>query len=242
MTCCGSESTPAGFVRCRAMKILVVEDDDKIASFLTKGLEEEGFAADRAADGLSGLKMASSDRYDAAVVDVMLPGMDGLSLVGELRTRGIRTPVLFLSAKSSVEDRVKGLQTGDDYLTKPFSFAEVVARIQSLIRRSNLTNDAEVLRCEDLELDVRSRAVRRAGRPIELRPREVMLLEMLMRQPGRVVSKTAILEKVYDYWFDPQTNVVDVLVHRLRTRIDKDFEPKLIQTIRGAGYVLRKEP
>jgi two-component system, OmpR family, response regulator len=224
------------------MKILVVEDDDKIASFLTKGLEEEGFAADRAADGLGGLKMASSDRYDAAVVDVMLPGMDGLSLVAELRTRGIRTPVLFLSAKSSVEDRVKGLRTGDDYLTKPFSFAEVVARIQSLIRRSNVSAEADVLRFEDLEIDLRARTVRRAGRPIELRPRELMLLEMLMRQPGRVVSKTAVLEKVYDYWFDPQTNVVDVLVHRLRSRIDKDFEPKLIHTIRGAGYVLRKEP
>jgi DNA-binding response OmpR family regulator len=224
------------------MKILIVEDDDKIASFLTKGLEAEGFATDRTADGLSGLRMASSGRYDAAVVDVMLPGMDGLSLVAEMRTRAIHTPVLFLSAKSSVEDRVKGLQTGDDYLTKPFSFAEVVARIQSLIRRSNRTADAGVLRFEDLELDVRSRAVRRAGKVIELRPREVMLLEMLMQNPGRVVSKTAILEKVYDYWFDPQTNVVDVLVHRLRSRIDKDFETKLIHTIRGAGYVLRKEP
>jgi two-component system, OmpR family, response regulator len=224
------------------MKILIVEDDEKIASFLTKGLDEEGFATDRSADGMSGLQMATSDRYDAAIVDVMLPGMDGLSLVAEMRRRGVQTPVLFLSAKSSVEDRVKGLQTGDDYLTKPFSFVEVVARIHSLIRRSNRTADVEVLRFEDLELDVRSRQVKRAGRPIELRPRELLVLEMLMRHPGRVVSKTAILEKVYDYWFDPQTNVVDVLVHRLRTRLDKDFEPKLIHTVRGAGYVLRKEP
>ncbi|HXY40430.1 MAG TPA: response regulator transcription factor [Vicinamibacteria bacterium] len=224
------------------MRVLVVEDDATIAGFVVKGLREAGFAADHARDGREGLAMALDQPYDAAIVDVMLPGLDGLALIRTLRERGRKTPVLILSARHSVEDRVKGLETGsDDYLTKPFAFAELLARVQALLRRSSGAAEATRLSYADLELDLLSRQVRRAGRPVELRPREFALLEYLLRHAGRVVSKTMIMAHVYDYQFDPHTNVIDVLVHRLRERIDRDFEPKLLHTVRGVGYVLKAE-
>jgi two-component system OmpR family response regulator len=222
------------------MRALIVEDDQTIASFVAKGLGEAGFAVDQAHDGRDGLERARSGPYDVAIVDVMLPGLDGLSLVESLRHAGVRTPVLFLSARHSVDDRVRGLQAGgDDYLVKPFAFAELLARVQALVRRSAPSAEPTRLVLADLEIDLLSREVRRAGRKIELRPKEWALLEYLMRQAGRVVSKTMILAHVYDYSFDPGTNVVDVLVHRLREKIDQGFETKLLHTVRGAGYVLR---
>jgi two-component system OmpR family response regulator len=222
------------------MRVLIVEDDDTIASFVAKGLEEAGFAVDRAADGNLGLELALATPYDAAVVDVMLPGKDGLGLVENLRRRGVGIPVLFLSARHTVDDRVRGLQAGgDDYLVKPFAFAELLARVQALVRRASGPGEATRLSLGDLEMDLLSREVRRAGRKIELRPKEWALLEYLIRHAGKVVSKTMILAHVYDYSFDPGTNVVDVLVHRLRDRIDRDFEHKMLATVRGAGYVLR---
>jgi two-component system OmpR family response regulator len=225
-----------------SVRVLVVEDDETIASFVLKGLREAGFAADHASDGRKGLAMALAEPYDAAVVDLMLPGLDGLELIKTLRQRGIRTPVLILSARRSLDDRVKGLeQGGDDYLTKPFAFAELLARVQALVRRSTGAVEPTRLTVGDLELDLLSRQCRRAAKPLELRPREFALLEYLMRNAGRVVSKTMITAHVYDYRFDPGTNVVDVLVHRLREKIDRDFEPKLLQTVRGMGYVLKAE-
>jgi len=222
------------------MRVLVVEDDPKIASFVVKGLKQTGYAVDAFADGDEAHTMASTVSYDVAVVDVMLPGMDGLTLVQRLRKQGIRMPVIFLSAKASVEDRVKGLQAGgDDYLTKPFAFSELVARIQALIRRASQAAEPTRIEVGDLNLDLLTRGVVRGGRQIELQPREFSLLEYLMRHAGRVVTKTMILEHVYDYSFDPQTNVVDVLVSRLRQKIDRDFPVKMIHTIRGVGYVLK---
>ncbi len=223
------------------MRVLVVEDDKKIASFVTSGLKQSGFAVDHSADGEDALALASATPYDAAVVDIMLPKMDGLALVQQLRKNKIRTPIIFLSAKGSVEDRIKGLQTGgDDYLTKPFSFAELLARLQAIIRRSTQT-DSEPTRLSvaDITVDLLSREVTRAGQKIELQPREFALLEYLLRNPGKVVTKAMILEHIFDYSFDPQTNVVDVLVHRLRTKVDKEFPKKLIQTYRGIGYALK---
>lgn len=223
------------------MRVLVVEDDAKIASFIARGLKEAGFAVDVAADGLEGLHLALEGNYDAAVIDLMLPGLDGLSLIERLREKKVLTPVIILSARRSVDDRVRGLQAGgDDYLTKPFSFSELLARIQALIRRSSRVAEPTSLTVGDLHLDLLSREVTRAGRRISLPAKEFALLELLMRNAGRVVSKTTILERVYDYGFDPQTNVVDVLVHRLRAKVDRDFEPKLIHTVRGVGYVLRQ--
>ena len=222
------------------MRVLIVEDDETIASFVVKGLREAGFAADHARDGGEGLDLALAQPYDAAVVDLMLPGLDGLGLIRTLRERGIRTPVLILSARRSVDDRVKGLETGgDDYLTKPFAFAELLARVQALIRRSTGTAEPTRLVVGTLELDLLSRQCRRDGRAIDLRPREFALLEYLMRHAGRVLSKTMVMAHVYDYRFDPRTNVVDVLVHRLREKVDRDFEPKMIHTLRGMGYVLK---
>jgi two-component system OmpR family response regulator len=222
------------------VRVLIVEDDKAIASFVAKGLAEAGFVVDQAADGKTGLEMALATPYDVAIVDVMLPEMDGLTLVETLRQRGVRTPVLILSARHTVDDRVKGLQAGgDDYLVKPFAFPELLARVQALVRRGSGTTEATRLVAGDIEMDLLSREVRRAGRPIELRPKEFALLEVLMRNAGRVVSKTTILAKVYDYRFDPGTNVVDVLVHRLRDKIDRGFEKKVLQTVRGMGYVLK---
>jgi DNA-binding response OmpR family regulator len=222
------------------MRVLIVEDDETIAAFVAKGLREAGFAVDQSGDGREGLDRAVSSPYDVAIVDVMLPGLDGLALVEALRRRGVRTPVLFLSARHTVDDRVRGLQAGgDDYLVKPFAFAELLARVQALVRRASATNEPTRLAVGDLEMDLLTREVRRAGRRLELRPKEWALLEYLMRQGGRVVSKTMILAHVYDYSFDPGTNVVDVLVHRLREKVDHDFDRKLLQTVRGVGYVLR---
>ena len=220
------------------MRILVVEDDRKIASFVVKGLKQSGFAVDHAGDGEEGLILAQTTPFDAAVVDVMLPKLDGLSLVQSLRRQNIQIPVLILSAKASVDDRVKGLQAGgDDYLVKPFAFSELLARVQALIRRATKAPEPTRLTVGDLTLDLFTREVRRGAQKIDLQAREFSLLEFLMRHAGRVVTKTMILEHVWDYSFDPQTNVVDVLVFRLRNKIDKD--KKLLHTIRGVGYSLK---
>jgi two-component system, OmpR family, response regulator len=222
------------------MRALLVEDDASIAEFVMRGLKEGGFAIDRAGDGEAGLEAAVDQPYDVAIVDLMLPKRDGLSLIEELRRRGVSTPVLILSARRSVDDRVRGLQAGgDDYLTKPFAFAELLARVQALVRRASRAPEPTTLTVDDVVLDLLSRRVTRASAPIDLRPREFALLEYLMRNAGRVVSKTMILSHVWDYSFDPQTNVVDVLVSRLREKIDRPFEKKLLNTVRGVGYVLR---
>ena len=224
------------------MRVLIVEDDAKISSFIAHGLREAGFAVDQAGDGEEGLGLAKERPYDALVVDIMLPGMDGLTLIESLRRARNNTPVLILSARHSVDDKVRGFQKGgDDYLTKPYSFTELLVRVQALIRRAQAGAEGGALTVADLSLDPLARRVRRAGQPIELQPREYALLEYLMRNAGIVVSKTMILERIWDYHFDPQTNVVDVLVHRLRGKIDRGFEPKLLHTVRGAGYVLRAE-
>jgi two-component system OmpR family response regulator len=222
------------------VRALLVEDDPTIADFVARGLREAGFAVDQAADGDEGLQLASGRSHDVAIIDVMLPNRDGLSLIKELRRRQIATPVLILSARHTVGDRVTGLEAGgDDYLIKPFAFTELLARVQALIRRATAAPASTHLTVGDLTLDLRSRRAVRAGREIELRPREFALLDYLMRNAGRVVSKTMILSHVWDYSFDPRTNVVDVLVHRLRERIDRDFDHKMIQTVRGMGYVLQ---
>lgn len=223
------------------MRVLVVEDDKKIAAFVMNGLRQAGFAVDHASDGEEGLHLALHESYDAAVIDIMLPKLDGLSLIDELRRSGVTTPVLILSARRTVDDRVKGLEAGgDDYLTKPFAFSELLARVQALIRRSTGSTAATYLKAGELTMDLLTRRVVRAGEEIELQPKEFSLLEYFMRNPGRVVSKTLIMEHIYDYSFDPQTNVVDVLVCRLRNKLDKDFDKKMIQTIRGVGYVLKE--
>jgi len=220
------------------MRLLVVEDDSKIASFVVKGLREAGFAVDHCGDGEEALIIADATPYDALIVDLMLPGLDGLSVVQRLRAKGKRTPVLILSAKASVDDRVRGLQAGgDDYLTKPFAFTELLARVQALLRRATQGAEPTRLTCGDITLDLLTREASRAGERIDLQPREFSLLEFLMRHPGRPVSKTMILEHVWDYSFDPGTNVVDVLVHRLRAKIDPD--KTRLHTLRGVGYVLR---
>src|SRR5438552_10916441 len=222
------------------MRALLVEDDPTIAEFVVRGLREAGFAVDHEGDGEAGLAAAITSPYDVAIVDLMLPKRDGLSLIEEVRRRGVATPVLILSARRSVDDRVAGLQTGgDDYLTKPFAFAELLARVQALVRRATRAPEPTTLKVEDLVLDLLSRRVTRGDVPIDLRPREFALLEYLMRNAGRVISKTMILSHVWDYNFDPQTNIVDVLVSRLRERIDRPFQKKLLQTVRGVGYVLR---
>ena len=221
------------------MKLLLVEDDPIIADFVARGLREAGFAVDVAGDGSRGLTLALESRPDVAIVDLMLPGIDGLELIETLRKKGVNTPVLILSARHTVDDRVRGLQAGgDDYLTKPFAFPELLARVHALVRRATATVEPTRLEVADLQMDLLSRKVSRQGKEIELRPREFALLEYLMRNAGRVVSKTMILSRVWDYSFDPRTNVVDVLVHRLREKIDRDFEPKLLHTRRGIGYVL----
>lgn len=222
------------------MRVLVVEDDEKIASFVKKGLEQAGFAVDHTGNGEDGLFLAQTEPYDAAIIDVMLPGLDGLSIIAEMRKTKIAIPVIILSAKHSVEDRVRGLQTGsDDYLVKPFTFSELLARVHALIRRSTQASEPARLTVGELSIDLIKREVVRSGQKIELQPREFSLLEYLMRQPGRVVSKTMILEHIWNYHFDPQTNVVDVLVCRLRNKVDRGFQQKLITTIRGVGYVVK---
>jgi two-component system, OmpR family, response regulator len=223
------------------VRALIVEDDTTISDFVAGGLRESGFAVDQAGDGEEGLRLATSGEYDVAIVDLMLPRLDGLGLIQALRQRRVSTPVLILSAKRTVDDRVRGLQTGgDDYLTKPFAFPELLARVQALIRRATNAPAATQLTVGDLTLDLLTRVATRGGRELEpLRPREFALLEYLMRNAGRVVSKTMILSHVWDYSFDPRTNVVDVLVFRLREKIDKGFDRKLIHTVRGIGYALK---
>jgi DNA-binding response OmpR family regulator len=205
-----------------------------------KGLKEAGFAIDHAADGEDGLHLALNEPYDAAIIDIMLPKLDGLMLIKEMRRQKMNTPVIVLSAKRSIDDRIKGLQTGsDDYLTKPFSFSELLARVQALIRRASGASEPTSLEIADLSMNLLTREVLRANKKIDLQPREFSLLEYLMRNAERVVSKTMILEHVWDYSFDPQTDVVDVLICRLRSKVERDFDKKLIHTIRGVGYVLK---
>lgn len=221
------------------MKILLIEDDSRTASFIVRGLRQEGFSVDHAADGEEGLYMAKENPFDAAIVDIMLPKLDGLSLIEQLRGEQINLPVIVLSARSSVEDRIKGLQVGaDDYLMKPFAFSELLARVQALLRRSTAQTDPVSLTVRDLRMDLIRRRVYRADQEIELQPKEFSLLEYLMRNTGKVVSKTMIMEHVWDYNFDPQTNVVEARICRLREKIDRDAEQRLIHTIRGMGYVL----
>jgi len=222
------------------MRVLIVEDDSKIADFIIKGLESSGFAVDHAPNGQDGLHLALTEPYDAAIVDIMLPQLDGLNLIARMRQAKINTPVIILSAKGSVDDRVKGLQIGgDDYLTKPFAFSELLARVQALIRRSSDVSEPTKLEVADVTINLITREVVRAGKTIELQPLEFSLLEYLMRNAGRVVSKTMIMEHVWDYYFDPQTNVVESRIYKLREKIDKDFSNKLIHTMRGVGYVLK---
>jgi DNA-binding response OmpR family regulator len=221
------------------MRILLVEDDERTAAFIMKGLKQAGFVVEHAQDGETGLHLAMIEQYDAAVVDIMLPLLDGLTLVERLREKKVVLPVLILSAKGSVDDRVKGLQKGgDDYMVKPFAFTELLARIQALMRRAGGVNEPTSLMLGDLSLDLLRRKVFRAGKEIELQTKEFALLEYLMRNKGRVVSKTMIIEHVWDYNFDPQTNIVEARICRLRDKIERNFDRKLIHTIRGIGYRL----
>lgn len=225
------------------MRLLLIEDDLKIATFVSKGLKEAGFVVEHASDGNTGLQLALDSSYDAAVIDIMLPGLDGLSIIDELRQRRIKLPVIILSAKRSIDERIEGLHAGgDDYLTKPFAFSELLARIQALIRRASDTPEPTGITVGDLSMDLLARVVTRAGKKIALQPREFALLEYLARNTGRVVSKTMIMEHVWDYNFDPHTNVVESRVSRLRDKIDKGFDIPLIHTVRGMGYVLRETP
>ena len=224
------------------MRILVIEDDASVLDYISKGLRESGFAVDQAADGKDGLYKASAESYDAMVVDRMLPGVDGLTIVRTLRSAENHTPALILSALGEVDDRVKGLRAGgDDYLVKPFAFAELLARIEALLRRKESAGPVTRLRVADLEMDLLSHKVMRAGKSLNLQPREFRLLEYLMKHAGQVVTRTMLLENVWDYHFDPQTNVIDVHISRLRQRVDKGFQQSLIHTIRGAGYRLAAE-
>ncbi|HMK67137.1 MAG TPA: response regulator transcription factor [Stellaceae bacterium] len=222
------------------MRILLIEDDDEAGAYLARGLSEGGHQVDLASDGRVGLERAAGGGFDAMVIDRMLPGMDGLAIVAELRRRKDATPILILSALGDVEDRVQGLRAGcDDYLSKPFAFSELLARIEAIERRSHTLGETR-LKLADLDMDLLKRTVTRAGRAIDLLPREFRLLEYLLRNAGHVVTRTMLLEKVWDHHFDPQTNVIDVHVSRLRQKIDRDFSPPLLHTVRGAGYVLRE--
>jgi two-component system, OmpR family, response regulator len=224
------------------MRLLLIEDDQKIAAFIVKGFKAEGFAVDHAADGVEGLDLGLTEPYDVIIVDLMLPKLDGLSVIENLRKQQVTVPVIILSAKDSVDDRVKGLQIGsDDYLPKPFAFAELLARVQALMRRRSGSTETTHITVDDLSLDLITREVTRAGRRIDLQPLEYSLLAYLMRNAEKVVSKTMIMENVWDYHFDPQTNVVEARICRLREKTEKGFELKLIHTIRGVGYVLRPD-
>ncbi len=224
------------------MKLLLVEDDTRTAAFVMKGLREAGFVVEHAANGEQGVLWCATQTFAVIIADRMLPGLDGLAMIGELRKKKVMTPIIILSAKGTVDDRVKGLQSGgDDYLVKPFSFSELLARIQALIRRANAISDPTHLAAGDLDMDILTRVVTRQGVKIELQPREFSLLEYLMRNQGRVVSKTMIMEHVWDYNFDPTTNVVEARMSRLRDKVDRPFKYQLIHTIRGAGYVLKKD-
>jgi two-component system OmpR family response regulator len=221
------------------MRVLVIEDDPDAARFLVKGLKESGHVVDHAANGKDGLFLALSERHDVMVIDRMLPEMNGLAIIEALRQEGRKTPVLILSALGEVDERVRGLRAGgDDYLTKPFAFAELLARIEALGRRGESEGAKTTLVVDDLKMDLLARSVAREGREIELQPREFRLLEYLMRHAGHVVTRTMLLENVWDYHFDPQTNVIDVHISRLRQKIDKGFARPLLHTVRGAGYSL----
>jgi len=225
----------------KKMRTLLIEDDIKIASFIEKGLKAAGFAVDHAPNGRDGLHLALTEPYDAAIIDLMLPGLDGLAVIERMRREKVNIPVIILSARDSIDDRVRGLGAGgDDYLTKPFSFSELLARIHALMRRASGAAEPTRLRVGNLAMDLISREVVREDRKIDLQPREFALLEYLMRNAGRVVSKTMIMEHVWDYHFDPMTNVVEARISRLRNKIDKPFEQKLIHTVRGVGYALRE--
>jgi two-component system OmpR family response regulator len=224
------------------MRLLVIEDDIKIASFVIKGFKAAGFAVDHVVDGEMGLNLALTEPYDTAIIDLMLPKLNGLAVIEKMRAQKIATPVIILSAKGSIDDRVKGLQSGsDDYLVKPFAFSELLARVQALIRRTSGASEPTCLNVADLTMDLISRQVRRGGQSIELQPLEFSLLEYLMRNVGRVVSKTMIMEHVWDYNFDPQTNVVEARICRLRDKVDKGFDKKLIHTVRGVGYAIKSQ-
>ncbi len=223
------------------MRLLIIEDDRDAAAYLAKGLTESGHAVDHAADGHEGLQLALAGGYDALIVDRMLPGLDGLSVIAALRAAGIDTPILILSALGEVDERVRGLKGGgDDYLVKPYAFSELLARLDALARRRRPEQQETVLKVADLEMDLTRRKVTRAGQPILLQPREFRLLEYLMRHAGQVVTRTMLLEQVWDYHFDPQTNVIDVHISRLRSKLDKGFATPLLHTVRGAGYSLHK--
>lgn len=222
------------------MKVLLIEDDAETAAWLAKGLREQGHVVDHAASGRDGLFLASGGAYDAMIVDRMLPEMDGLAIVKTIRSAGVKTPVLFLTTMSGIDDRVQGLEAGgDDYLVKPFALAELLARVHALSRRPPLSSVETVLRVADLEMDLLRRVVRRGGRRIELQPQEFKLLEYLMRNAGRIVTRTMLLEKVWEFHFDPKTSVVETHISRLRSKVDRGFGAELIQTLRGAGYCLR---
>ena len=224
------------------MRLLFIEDDHKIALFVKTGLKEAGFAVDHTDNGEDGLHLALTEPYDIAVVDLMLPKVDGLSIIRQMRAQNIHTPVLILSAKNKVDERVEGLEGGgDDYLTKPFAFSELIARVQALLRRSSLATHPTELQFADLKMDLTTRRVTRSGVKITLQPLEFSLLEYLMRNAERVVSKTMIMEHVWDYNFNPQTNVVEARICHLRDKIDKGFRSKLIHTVRGVGYVLKED-
>jgi len=228
--------------KCR-MRILLIEDDDQLASYLQKALKEVGMVVDRAADGRDGLFLAAGEPYDALIVDRMLPNMDGLAILRTLRASENPVPALILSALGEVDDRVQGLRAGgDDYLVKPFAFTELHARLEALLRRGNSEGPKTRLSVHDLEMDLLSHQVTRAGLKIDLQPREFRLLEYLMRHAQQVVTRTMLLESVWDYHFDPQTNVIDVHISRLRAKIDRDFDPPLLHTVRGAGYMLSDKP
>ena len=223
------------------MRLLLVEDDKKIALFVKAGLKEAGYAVDHVIDGQDGMHLAVTEPYDVAVIDIMLPTLDGLTIIKEMRDAGINTPVLILSAKRSVDERVEGLKSGgDDYLTKPFAFSELLARVQALIRRSSRVTSPAELAVADLRLNIQTRKVYRNEEEIDLQPLEFSLLEYLMRNADRIVSKTMIMEHVWDYNFNPQTNVVEARICYLRDKIDKNFDNKLIHTVRGVGYVLKE--
>jgi two-component system OmpR family response regulator len=226
------------------MKILVIEDDDDTASYVAKGLTQQGHVVDRAANGRDGLFLAASEPYDVLIVDRMLPGLDGLAIVKTIRGAGVKTPVLFLTAVDGVDDRVEGLEAGgDDYLVKPFAFAEFAARVNALARRPTLAGTGTVLRVGDLQMDLSRRTVGRGDRAVELQAREFRLLEYLMRHPGQLVTRTMLLEHVWDFHFEPHTTVVETHISRLRSKLDcKENEPSLIETVRGAGYRLREAP
>jgi two-component system, OmpR family, response regulator len=222
------------------LKILLIEDDAETAAYIAGGLKEHGHTVDHTSDGQAGLMLAAGESYDVVIVDRMLPGLDGLGLVRTLRGAGVKTPVLFLTALGGIDDRVTGLEAGgDDYLVKPFAFAELLARLNALARRPPMAAVETTLRVADLEMDLLKRAVTRAGKRIELQPQEFKLLEYLMHHADRVVTRTMLLENVWDYHFDPQTNVIDVHISRLRSKIDKNFGDPLLHTVRGAGYTIR---